>query len=152
MNDQGLSPEDIGIEILETVIYDGENDQVVPQVRRLHELGFNIELDDFGSGHASLSALTELPVNRIKIDQSLVRNVESDSTNRVILKMLIDTARELNIEPLAEGLETKEQVEIVSEMGIDIMQGYYFAQSMSCSDLEGWLSSEHLAGMQRETN
>lgn len=142
MHESGLSPKDVGIEILETVLIDGNNPQIVSQVRRLHELGFSIELDDFGSGHASLSVLTDLPVNRIKIDRSLVQGVASDSTSRVILEMLVATAHQLDIESLAEGLESQEQMQIVSEIGCDVGQGFYLCEPISCEDLEQWILSD----------
>ncbi|MEM9410774.1 MAG: EAL domain-containing protein [Planctomycetota bacterium] len=141
----GLSPKDVGIEILETIMIDGNSEKLVNQVKRLHELGYQIELDDFGSGHASLSVLTDLPVNRIKIDRSLIKDIEHDSTTRIILAMLIDIAFQLDIEPLAEGLETEAQVRIVSEMGCDIIQGYYFAKPMSSSDLTKWVTEEKVS-------
>lgn len=136
-----LSPSMISIEILETVFIGSHNSQVARNIRELHKLGFQIELDDFGTGHASINALLELEIDRIKIDRSIVENVCHDSNSRILVEGLVSLADQLNIESLVEGVETAKQVELLSTMSEFNYQGFYFAEPMPESRLMTWLDS-----------
>lgn len=90
--------------------------------------GFTTALDDFGAGHAGLNTLANFVPNIMKIDMELVRDIDTNQTKQIIVKSLVDMCKQLNVTVLAEGLETKEEVEFFSDLAVDLMQGYYFAK------------------------
>ncbi|MEM9940656.1 MAG: EAL domain-containing protein [Planctomycetota bacterium] len=135
----GLEPREIGLEILESVMVDGNSAQIVSNVSKLQDKGFNIEIDDFGSGHASMNALLQLAVNRIKIDRSLIQNICEDENSRLLLDAVITLADNLKIETLVEGIETADQVALLSQLHTFVYQGYYFAKPMSFDALTQWV-------------
>lgn len=108
--------------------------RVVNPLERLRKLGVQISLDDFGKGYNSLYYLKELPVDQIKIDRSFINDV-SNKRNRVIVKSMIDTAKLLGLEIVAEGIETKKEKELFSSY-CDYLQGFYFAKPMPIQDVE----------------
>ncbi|MCR5106615.1 MAG: EAL domain-containing protein [Lachnospiraceae bacterium] len=115
----------ITIEITESVI--GRNfDYMKVQISRFQELGFEVWMDDFGSGYSSLDLLQELQFDLIKFDMRFMRQFENSPKSRVILSELMRMAINLNIETVTEGVETAEQVDFLSEIGCNKMQGYYF--------------------------
>lgn len=96
--------------------------------RHYQEQGFITALDDFGAGHAGLNLLASFTPNLLKLDMELVRDIDSNKVKQIIVKGLMDICRQLNIRVLAEGLETLAEVEYFYELGVDLMQGYYFAK------------------------
>jgi EAL domain-containing protein (putative c-di-GMP-specific phosphodiesterase class I) len=133
-------PFEIGFELLESIFIE-EDDQFLVQLDGLRELGMRIELDDFGSGRASIVALTRTGAQRLKIDQRLVRPVGESATARQIIKACIDIGSALEIEVLAEGVETEEQVAILRDLGCTAFQGYLFAKPMLIGDLQRFLAA-----------
>ncbi|MFK7736559.1 MAG: putative bifunctional diguanylate cyclase/phosphodiesterase [Pirellulaceae bacterium] len=123
----GIEPKSIGIEILESVFVHGERDSVIENVQRLHNLGFHIGIDDFGSGHAALNSLLVFPVDMVKLDRSLVSNVCIDEASRKIIKTVVNLSNEMGIESLAEGIETERQSELVSKLGCTTHQGFLYS-------------------------
>ena len=137
--DGGLSSADISIEIVESVLFGDHEDLAISQVKRLRDLGYQIELDDFGTGHASISNLTRFKVDRIKIDRMFVTDMDSHSDKHTIVAALIDLAKKLDIECLAEGLETtRERDELVS-LGCTQFQGYLFSRPQPQQAMTEWL-------------
>ncbi|MFQ3621839.1 MAG: EAL domain-containing protein [Spirochaetales bacterium] len=92
------------------------------------KMGFKVALDDVGSGYATLNLLAELRPHIIKINMELIRNVHKDSAKRTIVKSLVLIAREIQAKTLAEGVETKEELEVIQDLGIDLVQGYLFGK------------------------
>jgi EAL domain-containing protein (putative c-di-GMP-specific phosphodiesterase class I) len=95
------------------------------QIRRL---GISFSIDDFGTGYSSLNYLHRLPIDELKIDQSFVRNISSSSDNAVIVDTIIVMAQKLNLEIVAEGIETEEELEYLIARDCDHFQGYYFSR------------------------
>ena len=95
---------------------------------RLRKLGISFAVDDFGTGYSSLNYLHRLPVDELKIDQSFVRNISSASNNAVIVDAIILMAQLLNLKIVAEGIESKAELDYLLEHGCDYFQGYYFAR------------------------
>lgn len=127
----GLANADVSIEILESVMLDTNDAEPIRQtVKRLHAIGMGIELDDFGTGHAGLSSLRDLPVTRIKIDRSFVDGVHRDSKLQKFTRALIGLARSLEISVLAEGVECIEELEWLANEGCAAVQGFYIARPM----------------------
>lgn len=120
----GLSPADLEIEVTETVLLDRSAEQIARGLEALHEMGVSIALDDFGTGHASLSHLKRFPVDRLKIDRSFVSGIGTDIEDEVIVKAVINLAQSLGKTVVAEGVETEAQLEFLTALHCDIIQGY----------------------------
>ncbi|MEM8538232.1 MAG: EAL domain-containing protein [Pseudomonadota bacterium] len=119
----------LAIELLETISLDGFSDDtaVSHNLAGLRDLGVRIETDDFGSGRASITSLLHVRPDRVKIDRHLIQSAVSDPTKRQVVSAIMDMARSLEIEVLAEGVETEEDVEIIRGLGCQLFQGYAFS-------------------------
>ena len=118
----------------------------IKTLQSLKNMGLRISLDDFGTGYSSLSYLMKLPIDKLKIDQSFIRNLEQGVDGSAIVSAIIAMAHSLGLKVIAEGVEEAAQLQILREMQCDIVQGYYigrpmpayeFEQLISC-DLERW--------------
>lgn len=125
----GLPATALELEITEGVLL-GERQATVESIKRLTELGVGIAMDDFGTGYSSLSYLRRYPFSVVKIDRSFVRDIATDPADRKLISAAILLAHSLSLEVVAEGVETREQLEILSSMGCDYAQGYYFSQPL----------------------
>ena len=122
----GLPAGRLELEITESVLL-ADNDASLATLRRLHELGANISMDDFGTGYSSLSYLRSFPFDKIKIDQSFVRDLDTRQDSRVIVRAIISLGNSLGIKVLAEGVETATQLELLRSEGCGEVQGYIFS-------------------------
>jgi diguanylate cyclase (GGDEF)-like protein len=134
-----VDPSRIAIEVLETVLIKSDQDMVVRNLRGLASAGFHIELDDFGTGHASISNLRRFMVNRIKIDRGFINGIEKSEELRTLTASMVAMAGALGIETLAEGVETEEAQAVVRSLGFGQLQGYLVAKPMSLADTFPWL-------------
>ena len=123
------------LEITESA-YTEDPEQLVDTVRRLRELGFVIEMDDFGSGYSSLNMLNELPIDILKLDMKFIQSEAAKPASQGILRFIIDLARWMNLSVVAEGVETEEQVRRLRVVDCDYVQGYYFARPMPVEEFE----------------
>ena len=130
-----LPPARLHLEITESA-YTENPKQIIDTVRRLRELGFVIEMDDFGSGYSSLNMLNEMPIDILKLDMKFIQSETAKPTTQGILQFIIGLARWMHLSVVAEGVETKEQLMRLKEIGCDFVQGYYFAKPMPCNDFE----------------
>lgn len=122
-------------------LYSDKTEMIISQVKKVQNLGFMIEMDDFGAGYSSLGLLSSFPLNILKLDISFVRNLE---TNEVVIENIIKMAHRLGLLTVAEGAETKEQFRILKALGCDFIQGYYFSKPLSTQDFEIYLNKvEH---------
>ncbi len=108
-------------------------------LNEFHQLGFGVSIDDFGTGYSSLAYLKNLPADEIKIDKSFVLNMANDKKDESIVKGAVDLAHALGLKVVAEGIEDKETLNILTEMGCDYAQGYYMAKPMPRDDLLVWM-------------
>ena len=109
-------------------------------IQALKSMGFKISIDDFGTGYSSLKHLKILEVDELKIDKSFIDEIVTNQTDRSIVKAIIDMSKALSLKSIAEGVETKEQLDVLREMGCDIIQGYYYAKPLSIGEFESqWL-------------
>jgi EAL domain-containing protein (putative c-di-GMP-specific phosphodiesterase class I) len=102
-------------------------------------LGFRVAIDDFGTGYSSLNYLKRLPFDSLKIDQTFIRDLEKDKDDLIITKMIVQIAKVLNKKTVAEGVETKKILEIVKNLDVDIVQGYYFSKPLSEDDFKEYV-------------
>ena len=130
----GLPPRLLELELTETVLMTAmrEHSEILT---RLQHLGVTIAIDDFGTGYSSLDYLRRFPVDRIKIAQTFVRHLETMPGDASIVKATIGLARELGIKVIAEGVETREQLELLKRWGCGEMQGYYFAKPLTVKEI-----------------
>ena len=102
----------------------------------LHALGYDIEIDDFGSGYSSLGMLKDIHADILKIDMIFLQETQNVKRSSTILKNIITMSKELGMPVITEGVETKEQVEFLMKVGCDMFQGYYFAKPMKVESFE----------------
>jgi diguanylate cyclase (GGDEF)-like protein len=129
----GLTPERLHLEITESA-YTEDPKQIIDTVNSLREIGFVIEMDDFGSGYSSLNMLNQMSLDILKLDMKFIRSETAKPMNQGILRFIMSLARWMNLSVVAEGVETKEQLERLREIGCDYVQGYYFAKPMPCAE------------------
>ncbi len=134
-------PGEIAFELLETIFLEEEGGAFLSQLDRLRKLGVLLEVDDFGSGHASVVALQRIAPQRLKIDQRLVLPVTEGEHAIRLVKSIIDIGNALNIGVVAEGVETKEHACILSDLGAERLQGFYFARPMPIGGLRDFVES-----------
>ena len=137
LNRTALAAEWLELEVTESIVAE-DIEHVVKTLDSLRALGISIAIDDFGTGYSSLSYLTRLPFDRLKIDQSFVRN--EDRQNWLIVRSVVQLARSLGLEIIAEGVETLESMRLLRDIGCHIGQGYYFSRPMICADFESLLT------------
>jgi len=128
----------IELEVTESFIMKNP-EQSAQTLQKLKSLGFGISVDDFGTGYSSLSYLKTLPIHKLKIDRSFIKDLPQDKDDRAIVRAIISLAKNLELEVLAEGVETKEQKKFLVENWCDSAQGYYFAKPMSAQDFEAFI-------------
>lgn len=131
----GVSPKRLKLEITETAIMTDLKKQL-DLIDRLRDYGFTVEIDDFGSGYSSLNTLKDMTVDTLKIDMGFLRKTENRERSQTILRMIITLSKHLGMEVITEGVETREQVDFLTEFGCDVFQGYYFAKPMAVDDFE----------------
>jgi diguanylate cyclase (GGDEF)-like protein len=140
VNSHGVKPSCIKIEITESTALDAE--RAKRTLKQLSELGFNISVDDFGTGFSSLSRLHEMPVDELKIDQSFVRRGKT-TEGRLMLKTIVNMGKVMNLKLVAEGVEDKEAADLLREMGVDCLQGYYFCRPQPDEDIREFIARDY---------
>ncbi|MFZ2724664.1 MAG: EAL domain-containing protein [Methylococcaceae bacterium] len=126
------------LEITESIMMSNK-EEIVATLDALKELGVQISIDDFGTGYSSLSYLKIMPIDKVKIDQSFVRDIVSDSNDAAIVSAIVAMAHGLNLEVIAEGVETKEQLDFLITKGCHQAQGYYFSKPVCAKEItEFW--------------
>ncbi|MBB5517062.1 diguanylate cyclase (GGDEF)-like protein [Rubricella aquisinus] len=139
-----VAPERISIEVLETIMIENDDNDVVRNIKRLKENGFSIDLDDFGTGHASISNIRRFDVDRVKIDRSFVSGIDSDENLRKMTLAMVRMAQGLGIDCLAEGVETPGERAVLTQMGCTHLQGYGIGRPMAIHDTFTWLNQYRL--------
>lgn len=124
-----LAPETLCLEITETATMD-EPERLRQILLRLNDLGVRLSIDDFGTGYSSLSYLQNLPIDELKIDQSFIKNVLSSRANQQIVQTIVDLAKNFGLHIVAEGVENKEIMDFLIDLGCDSLQGYYFSRPL----------------------
>ncbi|HET9509220.1 MAG TPA: EAL domain-containing protein [Gaiellaceae bacterium] len=132
----GLNPDRLMIEITESAFAVDARRNMEFVLAELHERGLRLAIDDFGSGHSSLSRLNQMRVSMLKIDRSFVGGVEDDAGTAVLTSSIVQLARNLGLEPLAEGIETEEQRRFLLAHGCELGQGFHFSRPVPAGEIE----------------
>lgn len=135
LKETGLPPQYLELEITESVAQDAE--YAIRALKKIKELGVGVSIDDFGTGYSSLSSLSQFPVDRLKIDQSFVRNL--NASNQAIIRTIIDIANHMGITVIAEGVETMEQVKFLNEHRCQEAQGYYYSKPLPRHEIPSYI-------------
>lgn len=131
----GLDPSEYLLEITESA-YTDNSAQIVDTVKKLRSDGFKVEMDDFGAGYSSLNMLADLPIDALKLDMLFIRRMTDDEKDMKMVQLMIDIAKFLKIPVIAEGVETKEQCDLLKKLGCDIIQGYYFSRPVPADEFD----------------
>jgi diguanylate cyclase (GGDEF)-like protein len=147
-----VSPDRVAVEILETVLIGDDNDIVARNIHELAKAGFSIELDDFGTGRASIANIRRFPVSRIKLDRAFVTRLDQDPEQFKLLSSMVDLAKNVQIEVLAEGVETPGEQRALADAGCMFAQGYNIARPMPLDATLEWLKDQggHVAPERRQ--
>ena len=133
--ENGLSSRQLAIEVTETTVLSRDADRIAETLGALQALGFSVALDDFGTGFASLSHLLKLPVNSLKIDRSFVADIETSAKTTALVRSLVSLAGALGLDIVAEGVETREQLDLLRALGCHLVQGYLIAEPLPASEV-----------------
>lgn len=125
----------VEIELTESAFFDDKN-ALLHTVKQLQEYGFDVSMDDFGSGYSSLNSLKDLPLDVLKLDAEFFRGEDSEQRGEIVIAEAIALAKQLNMRIVAEGVEKKEQVDFLAEQECDMIQGFYFAKPMPAEEYE----------------
>ena len=137
----GVEPSQLHLELTESA-YTENPAQILDAVAKLRQQGFIIEMDDFGSGYSSLNMLNQMKLDILKLDMKFIQNETAKPAEQGILRFIVSLARWLNLSVVAEGVETREQLERLREIGCDYVQGYFFARPMPGAEFEALLSKQ----------
>ncbi len=134
----GLDPKRLELEITEGMVI-GDTDAVAAKLEIFSSLGISLAIDDFGTGYSSLAYLKRFPVHQLKIDRSFIRDITEDHDDAAITDAIIRLGHSLGLSIVAEGVETKEQAQILRQKGCDVLQGYFFSKPIPTVEFEEWI-------------
>ena len=138
LRENHVAPENIEFEITESTLME-DLDDAVHTMQSLHDLGVHIAIDDFGTGYSSLNYLKRFPINKIKIDRSFIKDIETDNDSAAITKAIVNLGHSLGMQVVAEGVESAGQLEYLKKAECDIIQGYYFARPLAGNKFTEWV-------------
>jgi EAL domain-containing protein (putative c-di-GMP-specific phosphodiesterase class I) len=133
LEENGLTPKDIHLEITETAYTDSVT-TIIEVVEELRRRGFKVEMDDFGKGYSSLNMLSNLPIDALKLDMAFIKDIAVNRKELSMVEFIVDIARFLDVPVIAEGVETSEQYLLLKKAGCDVIQGYYFSKPLSAAE------------------
>lgn len=137
--ESGIQPEHLELELTESVCMH-DVISVLNPLQELHEFGIKLAIDDFGTGFSNLSYLNKFPIDRLKIDQSFIRNIDSEPVNIEIVRAIVALGRSMSLELVAEGVETDSEMNLAESCGCEFVQGYRFSKPLPANQLESWLN------------
>ncbi len=137
VQETGIGRENLHLEITESAYTEGE-DQIIDVINSLREKGYHIEMDDFGTGYSSLNMLSHMAIDVLKLDRSFIKDLENDTDGKNVrlVELILDIAKSLKLVVVAEGVETKPQLDFLKERGCDLVQGFYFSKPLPLEDFE----------------
>ena len=138
----GLDEKELMLEITESAYADNAG-SLTEVTNSLRDSGFKIEMDDFGAGYSSLNMNTTIPIDVLKLDMGFVRKMEEDDKSLKLVEIILDIANFLDVPVVAEGVETKAQLDMLKCMGCQIIQGYYFSKPVPADEFEKFIVQEN---------
>jgi EAL domain-containing protein (putative c-di-GMP-specific phosphodiesterase class I) len=141
VRENGLEFSSLRLEITESA-YTEHSDQVIKVLESLHQKGFTIEMDDFGSGYSSLNMLSDMPIDILKIDQGFIRKMGQGDKNLRMVELILDIARSMKLLVVAEGVELEKQLNYLKQLGCDVVQGYLFSKPVPAQAFEKFLKQD----------
>ncbi len=135
VKEYGLDCRDLKLEVTESA-YTENADQLIRVIEQLRGKGYEIEMDDFGSGYSSLNMLSSMPIDILKMDMAFIRNIEHNEKDFHLVELIVDIARYLKVPVIAEGVETGAQLKLLKDAGCDLVQGYYFSRPLPADEFE----------------
>jgi diguanylate cyclase (GGDEF)-like protein len=142
LREMDISEGRIAFELVESIYLDESDGVIAWNIEQIKALGIDVEIDDFGTGYASIVSLQKLHPRRLKIDRQLVDPIIAEPSQRRLVASIVDIGKSMDIEIIAEGVETMEHAKILRDLGCDILQGYAFARPMARDQLEGFLAAQ----------
>ncbi len=139
----GLDPQYLELELTESILLE-DTDEVVQTIQKLKHLGVILSIDDFGTGYSSMAYLKKLKLDKLKIDQSFVRDIHEDMEDSAIVKAIIQLGKSLQLEVIAEGVESAEQLAFLKAHGCHQAQGYFIAHPVSSEEIEAFIRSRNI--------
>ena len=133
--DNGLDRKLLKLEVTESA-YTENAEELLKIMKRLRDKGYEIEMDDFGSGYSSLNMLSSMPVDILKMDRGFILNIEHSEQDFRLVQLILDIARNLKLLVIAEGVETENQMLMLKNAGCDLIQGYYFSRPLPPEEFE----------------
>ena len=143
-----LAPGTLVVELTETTVMASPT-RAAEIMRRLRSIGVRISIDDFGTGHSSLGYLTTLPNDELKIDRSFIKAMSTDPNAETVVRAIVDLARNLRLDVVAEGVETTDDIDALRNLGCTTGQGYHFAKPLPVGDFNAWLRGRGTYGKTR---
>lgn len=140
--DYSINPNQILLEITERDLLDENNEVYIKKMQELREKGFSLAIDDYGTGHASINYLQYFPFNYLKIDKLFIHAIGTKAITESLNDAIIDLAKKINLIIIAEGVETKEQINYLLKNGIQLLQGWYFSKALPIDQLKNLLHGE----------
>lgn len=140
----GLGRKDLKLEVTESACTENPY-RVIDVIERLRRKGFEIEMDDFGSGYSSLNMLSSMPIDVLKMDRAFVGNIEHDSRDIQLVKLILGIAKNLKVPVIAEGVENESQLKILKELGCELVQGFVFSRPLPPADFEADVISKEIS-------
>ena len=134
LDQTGFKPIQLELEITETMLMDNL-DYAIEVLKQIQALGISVTIDDFGTGYSSLSYLKRLPINSLKVDKSFITDIPQDKDDMEITAAIIAMAHKLNLDVVAEGIETDEQWSFLKKNSCDVGQGFLFSKPLAAEDL-----------------
>ena len=136
----GVPVSSVHLEITESA-YMERTEHLIEVVKQLRRTGFVVEMDDFGSAYSSLNLLKDLDIDVLKLDMKFLSDSDNNERGKIIISSIIQMANRLNVPVVAEGVETKEQADMLLSYGCELMQGYYFSKPVPADEYEKMLLS-----------
>lgn len=137
----GMSPDRLAVEVLENVVADSSEDIAVRNLTGLAALGCSLDLDDFGTGHASITTIRRYSIERIKIDRSFITRIDADIEQQQMVAAILTMAERLELDTLAEGVETAEERAMLARLGCGHVQGYGIARPLPPQEVDNWIAA-----------
>lgn len=139
LKNAGLAPSDVELELLESVIFERSDSSLRERCNELHDAGFLLALDDFGTGHASISTLIDNPISTIKIDRSFISGINKEERLQRITRSILALSKQLELDVVAEGVETQKELDVLTAFGCNVVQGFLFSRPTDAKKMSKWL-------------